>query len=74
LNLSKLAETLNSSYGQNILTDIALPNKFNFQIQRNDFSKLQGIVKEEFGLSLTETKRNIEHVKINFKKNDRENE
>ncbi len=70
VHLNQLAETLNSNYDQYILTDVSLPQKFNFNIKRSEFPELQSTLKENYGILLSPNKKNIEYVKIHFEKND----
>lgn len=66
-DFNQLVHTLNSSYDKYILTEIDLPNKFNFKLQKNEFDKLMDLLGREYGLLLKMSRIEIEHVKIDFK-------
>ncbi len=67
-NLDQLTGNLNWNYDKYILTEITLADRFDFRFQKNDFDDLKIIFKNEYGLIFKKHEMEIEHLKVDFKK------
>jgi hypothetical protein len=67
VSLNKLVEAINLNYDKYVFTKTFLTNNFNFKIKKNNFDNLRKSLKNEYGLTLEASEKEIEEINVDFK-------